>query len=228
MKKHIQKLNEVHKILEDHLNCNVLDPILKIFTGEEFNKHIDATLNSSNNLFSSYKCGFANLPNVDSFFFPQEIYANLDNYVVPVQAISGLLPSVEIRKSTQNFLYSRFKLAKIDVDYTPSNVFMAASESLKKFIIANQIYTHPKSVCFLYYPQIINDDLLLNKHLLDEPIDLAKSMRYYLWLYFPVSKTAEEKYSNDIKHKIKYPDVQADLTIRISVTYDLTYEEIAI
>lgn len=225
MKQQLEKLNEIHELIEAHLTENVLDSILKIFTGEKFNKSIEKTLN---NLFNSYKCGFSELPNVDNFFFPQEIYANLNNYTLPVETIAGLLPSVEIRKCTSNFLYNKFKLAKIDVDYAPSSVFMAASTKLKDLITANQINTKPNYVCFLYYPQIVNDDLLLTKNFLDEDTDLVKSIRYHLWFYFPVSKTAEEKYLNEVKHKIKYPDLQADLTIRISVTYDLTYEELAI
>jgi hypothetical protein len=228
MKKHNEKLSEVHKILEIHLNDNVLDPVLKIFTGENFNKFIDATLNSSNSLFSSYKCGVADLPNVDNFFFPQELYANLNNYTLPIEAIPGLMPSVGIRKCTQNFLYSKFKLAKIDVDYTPSNVFMASSNFVKNTIEEGRAYNIPKHICFLYYPQIINDDLLVSENHSSEPIDLVKSIRYYLWLFFPVSKATENKYTNEVKHKIKYPDLQADLTIRISVTYDLTYEELSI
>lgn len=228
MKKQLEKLNEIHELMESHLNENVVDSILKIFTGEKFNKSIEKTLSSSNILFTSYKCGFAELPNVDNFFFPQEIYVNLQEYTLPVEALPGLLPSVDIRKCTDNFLYSKIKLAKIDVEYTPSSVFMAASSKLKEIITENQINAKPRYVCFLYYPQIVNDDLLLTKNFLDEEAAIVKSMRYHLWLYFPVSKTAEEKYLNEVKHKIKYPDLQADLTIRISVTYDLTYEEIAV
>lgn len=227
MKKHIEKLNEIHELLEIHLNDNVLDPVLKIFTGEEFNKTIDSAINS-NSLFSTYKCGFVALPNVDNFFFPQEIYANLNNYTLPVKAIAGLLPSVEIRKCTSNFLYNKFKLAKIDVDYAPSSVFMASPTGIKNIIAQGKLNAHPKHLCFLYYPQIVNDELLINKEFVSEPIDLARSIKYYLWLYFPVAKTTENKYTNEVKHKIKYPDLQADLTIRISVTYDLTYEELAI